>query len=36
MQGVQHTPQREAPEETLRIIADFTRRVLENEHDARQ
>jgi pimeloyl-ACP methyl ester carboxylesterase len=36
MQGVQHTPQREAPEETLRIIADFTRRVLENERDARQ
>ena len=36
MQGVQHTPQREAPEETLRIIADFTRRVIENEHDARQ
>jgi pimeloyl-ACP methyl ester carboxylesterase len=34
MQGVQHTPHREATEETLRVIADFTRRVLGSEHDA--
>ena len=34
MEGVQHTPQREAPEETLRVIADFAGRVLEASHDA--
>ena len=36
MQGVQHTPQREATDETLRVIADFTHRVLGNEHVARE
>jgi pimeloyl-ACP methyl ester carboxylesterase len=36
MEGVQHTPHREATEETLRVIADFMRRVLGNEHDARE
>jgi pimeloyl-ACP methyl ester carboxylesterase len=33
MTGVQHTPQREATDETLRVIADFARRVLEVGHD---
>jgi pimeloyl-ACP methyl ester carboxylesterase len=36
MQGVQHTPHREATDETLRVIADFARRALGNEHDARE
>jgi pimeloyl-ACP methyl ester carboxylesterase len=33
MAGVQHTPQREATEETLRVIADFASRALETGHD---
>jgi pimeloyl-ACP methyl ester carboxylesterase len=36
MQGVQHTPHREATEETLRVIANFTHRVLLNERDAHE
>jgi pimeloyl-ACP methyl ester carboxylesterase len=36
MEGVQHTPQREAPEETLRVIADFAGRVLEKEYDGQR
>jgi hypothetical protein len=33
MEGVQHTPHREAAEETLRVIADFANRALEIGHD---
>jgi pimeloyl-ACP methyl ester carboxylesterase len=33
MAGVQHSPQREATDETLRVIADFASRVLDMGHD---
>jgi pimeloyl-ACP methyl ester carboxylesterase len=36
MEGVQHTPHREATEETLRVIADFANRALEMGHDQRR
>jgi pimeloyl-ACP methyl ester carboxylesterase len=31
LSGARHNPQREAPEETLRVISDFTNHVLAKE-----
>jgi len=31
MEGVQHAPHREATDETLRVIADFAGRVLDDQ-----
>jgi pimeloyl-ACP methyl ester carboxylesterase len=35
LEGVQHAPHREATEQTLRVIAEFSNRVLAKEHDDR-